>query len=126
MVISGLIRGQTFSGDGLLIESALSAPDLLNDAKDPTVWQSIPRRAKGDKDLGPPTPYRGLAGYLQVTQLEFQPGAILVECHGVLVEPTGWFGGRNLLASKLPIVAQDNMRNFRRKLAEAMEEYKAR
>ncbi len=124
VMISGLIRGQTFTADGLLIESAVSAEDLLTDARNPTVWQSIPRRAASDDALGSSIPYRGLAGYLQVTELQFQPGALLVECHGVLVEPRGWFGGRNLLASKLPIVAQDNMRSFRRKLSRAMAEYR--
>ena len=126
VVMSGLIRGQSVSPEGMLIESAVSAEDLLDDEKDPTVWQAMPRQAEGDEDLGPPTPYRGLAGYLQVTELGFKPGALLVECHGVLVEPTGWFDGRNLLASKLPAVAQENMRSFRRKLARAMEDFRAK
>lgn len=126
VMISGLIRGQSYSGPGLLIESALSPEDLLNDPDDPTVWQAIPRGARGDSDLGPKTPYRGLAGYLQVCELKFQEGALLVECHAVLVEPNGWFGGRNLLQSKLPLVAHNNMRSFRRKLAAAMEEFEKR
>jgi hypothetical protein len=34
-------------------------------------------------------------------------------------EPNGWFGGANLLRSKLPLVIQDEVRNFRRRLAAA-------
>lgn len=119
VVISGLIEGQAYTGENVLIDSALTPKDLLNDPLDPTVWQAIPRRAKGDADLSEPKPFRGLAGYLQATDLKFKPGTILVECHGFLVEPKGWFGGRSLLASKLPLVAQNNVRSFRRKLENA-------
>ncbi|MEM6331557.1 MAG: hypothetical protein AAF790_15100, partial [Planctomycetota bacterium] len=122
VIISGLVRGQSVSRPGLIIESVVSTADVLGDAADPTIWQAIPRRAKRDADLGPPTPYRGLAAYLQVTQLRFQPGALLVECHAVLEEPYGWFNGRNLLASKLATASNENVRSLRRKLAKAMEE----
>jgi len=122
VMISGLIRGQSYSQDDLLVESAVSSPDLLADADDPTVWQAIPRGAKNDQALGAPKPWRGLAGYMQVTPLKFMPGALLVECHGVLVEPTGWFGGRTLLASKLPAVTEQNVRKLRRKLKQLQEE----
>jgi hypothetical protein len=33
------------------------------------------------------------------------------------IEPREWFHGTNLLRSKLPIVAQDIVRKFRRNLA---------
>ncbi|MEN1681216.1 MAG: hypothetical protein AAGJ46_16635 [Planctomycetota bacterium] len=116
VVISGMTRGQSFAGEHVLVESAVSAAELLDDPREPTVWRKIPRGADNDQELGPPTPFRGFAGYMQVTELKFLPGAVLVECHGVLIEPTGWFGGRNILAPKLPIVAQQNVRDLRRKV----------
>ena len=44
-------------------------------------------------------------------------GAVLVEYHLVFEEPQGWFGGSNLLRSKLPLVCQDGVRKFRRRMA---------
>lgn len=121
VVISGLIEGQSYEADHQLIDSAVSARELLNDPLDPTVWQAIPRKAEGDADLSEPTPYRGFFGYLQATDLKFKRGAILVECHAFLVEPYDWFEGRSLLSTKLPAVAQNNVRSFRRKLKIAKE-----
>ncbi len=122
VMIAGIVEGDGRDFDAMLVESSLSPASMLNDKDFPTVWQEIPRGANGDQDLGEPQPWRGLAGYLQTTELKFQPGAILVECHGVFVEPYDWFKGRNLLASKLPIVVQNNVRDFRRKLAKASEQ----
>ena len=42
-----------------------------------------------------------------------------VECHIVFAEPEAWFGGKNLLRSKLPLAVQDeDVRSSRRKLAD--------
>ena len=41
-----------------------------------------------------------------------------MEYHVAFVEPQGWFHGTNLLRSKLPIVAQEMVRKFRRNLSE--------
>ncbi len=122
VMIAGLVEGDGRDFNAMLVESSLSPKALLEDNDFPTVWQEMPRGAETDADLGDPQPWRGLAGYLQATELKFEPGALLIECHGVFVEPEDWFGGRNLLASKLPIVVQDNVRNFRRKLAKASAE----
>lgn len=126
VVISGLVRGQSYSDDHFQIESAFSPAELLKDPKNPTVWQAIPPQARGDEDLGPAKPFRGMAGYMQVSDLEFIKGAVLVEVHGVLIEPTGWFGGRNLLASKLVLVADQNIRDLRRKVIRLKQAAKER
>lgn len=122
VVIEGLVEGDGRDYSSLLVESAVSPLAMLEDAEYPSVWRAIPRGAESDADLEDPEPFRGFAGYLQASDLKFEPGAILVECHGVFVEPDGWFGGRNLLASKLPIVVQDNVRDFRRRLTKATEQ----
>jgi hypothetical protein len=48
-------------------------------------------------------------------------GAMLIEYHSVFEQPSGWFGGRDRLRSKLPLAVQDEVRTFRRKLKKAME-----
>lgn len=122
VVVSGLVEGQALVTDRFLIESSASPVDKLADATNPTQWRPIPRDTEGDDDLGPAQPFPGLAGYLQAAQFEPIPGAVLVECHAVFVEPEAWFNGRNLLASKLPILVQNNVRSFRRKLSNAMKQ----
>ena len=43
---------------------------------------------------------------------------MFIEYHVAFIEPEGWFHGTNLLRSKLPIVAQEMVRKFRRNLGE--------
>jgi hypothetical protein len=81
----------------------------------PNRWRSIDKAANNGR-LGPPQPYTGLGGYVVVTELPQPRGALLIEMHFLLHEPPDWFGGFNLLRSKLPIAIQDNVRSFRRKV----------
>ena len=81
-------------------------------------WSPIVRDAGGKLSVGAPSPYSGLGGYMKITQLREPAGALFVECHIVFAEPEAWFGGKNLLRSKLPLAVQDNVRSFRRKLAD--------
>jgi hypothetical protein len=55
---------------------------------------------------------------VKATRLAAPAGALFVEYHVVFLEPQGWFRGTNLLRSKLPIVAQDLVRKFRRRMNE--------
>lgn len=87
----------------------------------PNRWQPIVRDQVGKTTLGPAKPYSGLGGYIKVTRLHEPAGALLVECHIAFDEPQGWFDGKNLLRSKLPLVVQENVRTFRRKVAKASE-----
>jgi len=90
-----------------------------DDAELPNRWQPVLRDAAGRMELGTASPYSGLGGYIKVTELAEPAGALFVECHVAFDEPEGWFEGKNLLRSKLPLVVQDNVRTFRRKLAKA-------
>lgn len=91
--------------------------DRFKDDKDhPNRWRPILRATDEDR-LGMPHPYTGLAGYVIVTELAEPKEALLFEMQFLLHEPPDWFGGYNLLRSKLPIAIQDNVRSFRRKVA---------
>jgi hypothetical protein len=87
-----------------------------NDKQHPNIWRHI-NVVEEEEKLGSPQPYTGMAGYVLVTKLPEPAGALLVEMHFLLHEPPAWFGGRNLLRSKLPTLIQDNVRSFRRKLS---------
>lgn len=122
VVVSGLVAGQGLSIDGALQQSAVTPADKVDDPANPSVWQAIPRGVETDSGLEPPETFPGIACYLQATQLKFAKDVVLVECHAAYVEPYGWFDGRNLLASKLPLLMQKSVRDFRRKLKEVQAE----
>jgi hypothetical protein len=96
----------------------------------PNEWRPVLRDAngqirldaKGQPLLGGPSPYVSAGGYLKATKLIQPAGALLVEYHLVYEEPFGWFGGKNLLRTKLNAKAEDDVRTFRRKVKAASEE----
>jgi hypothetical protein len=98
-------------------ESATAAaeidPRFRDDKEFPNRWRPI-AKAGGEVKVGDPSPWAGAGVYLKVTKLHEPAGALFVEQHIIFAEPTGWFGGANLLGSKLPIAVQDNVRSIRR------------
>lgn len=114
------------SGVGLAVQEirpesilvALRLEDRFVDDTDfPNQWRPIKRGPDGKPVIGEATPYAGMGGYIKVTKLTEPPDALFVECHIAFEEPYGWFNGKNLLRSKLPLVVQDHVRTFRRKLS---------
>lgn len=116
------IRGTVFTTETLDDESAMFAvlldPRFSTDEEYPNSWQPIRREETGKLTVGELQTYQGAGSYMKATQLKEPADAILVEYHLVFDEPVGWFNGANLLRSKLPILVQDSVRKFRRKLAE--------
>jgi hypothetical protein len=115
--VTGVTRNvKTWTGHSILLATKLDER-FENDMHIPNRWRPI--MAQGDKTnpRGQAVPYAGLMGYATVVELPEPEGALLVELHFAFHEPPEWFGGLNLLRSKLPIVIQDNVRAFRRKLA---------
>ncbi len=106
----------TRSADQTLIAAVLDER-FLGDTQFPNQWQSQGRDEQGRIVLGAVTPYQGYGGYGQATQLQRPEDAILVEFHVAFHEPFGWFDGANLLRSKLPLMVQEKVRDFRSKLA---------
>jgi hypothetical protein len=94
-------------------------PRFQGDAEFPNRWRPIGRDDEGRPKLGEPHPYGGAGAYFKITRLAEPAGALFVEYHLVFTEPKGWFGGANLLRSKVPILVQAEVRAFRRQLARA-------
>jgi hypothetical protein len=84
----------------------------------PSTWSPITMDEDDKVRLGNPAPYTMAASFAKITELKFEPNALLIEIHVLYVEPQEWFNGRNLLRSKLPPIIQDGLRKFRRKLAQ--------
>jgi len=102
-----------------LVLAAKIDPRFTSDRDHPNQWRSLVRQEDGSLLPGPPHPYTESSFYVKATQLIEPAGTIFIEYHMVFEEPFGWFEGANLLASKLPLLAQDEVRNFRRKLMNA-------
>jgi hypothetical protein len=112
--ITGIARNVKTHGP-VWVELAMELdPRFENDKKYPNRWQSY---SALEETFGMPKHYTGLGGYARVTKLAEPEGALFFELHLALHEPEAWFGGPNLLRSKLPLVIQENVRNLRRKLA---------
>jgi hypothetical protein len=87
-----------------------------SDKEFPNTWSPISRDNSGRRQIGVPQPYIGMGSYVKATRLVEPAGALFIEYHLAFAEPREWFQGTNLLRSKLPIVAQDAVRKFRRSL----------
>lgn len=103
------------SDESLLVAGKVD-PRFAEDADYPNEWRPMKRDELGKIEVGKPLPYEGAGFYAKVTRLKEPAGALFVEYHQAFHEPKAWFKGANLLGSKIPILAQDSVREFRRKV----------
>lgn len=108
--VAGVLRTTLVHDDGSVTGSISLDDRFAADRDYPNQWRSL--REPDD----PPRVYAGLGGYARATELKSVDGGMLIEVHGVMHEPEDWFGGANLLGSKLPLAVQDAVRDFRRAL----------
>jgi hypothetical protein len=111
---------QNIKSDGKdsLVIASIADPRFEGDSEYPNSWRSLSVDDAGQRQTGRPQPYSGLGSYVRATKLVDPTGAMFIEYHIAFTEPEGWFHGTNLLRSKLPIVAQNMVRKFRRNLGE--------
>ncbi len=115
--VTGVTRGVRAKTPNSILYAVKLDPRFQKDQQYPNQWRAITRNASDDEKIGPPHPYSGLAGYVQASELGDPKNALLIEMHFILHEPTEWFGGLNLLRSKLPIAIRDNVQSFRRRVS---------
>ena len=97
-------------------------PRFAKDPDYPNQWRPLLRDAQADITPGPAHPFAHAGGYAKITRLRAPAGAVFVECHMVYEEDYGWFDGANLVKQKVPLMVQEKVRTFRRKLALASGE----
>jgi hypothetical protein len=115
--VAGVTQMLVTRGDDAVVIAGNLDPRFAGDADFPNQWRSQERDKLGKTVFGEPQPYAGFGGYAKATQLQTVKGAILVEVHLAFNEPEGWFDGKNLLRTKLPLIMQTNIRKFRDTLA---------
>jgi hypothetical protein len=91
-------------------------PAFTGDPEFPNQWRPVERTPEGTAKLGPPADYAAYGWYMKATRLHDPAGALFIEFHLVHAEPKGWFGGANLLRSKVPVTTQTEVRALRREL----------
>ena len=116
--LSGVGRAFKTNGTKTIVSAMQLDPRFAKDKEFPNQWQPVNLK-DGAKVLGPAKSYEGFGGYVRMTELKQPPGALFVEFHLVMNEPKEWFGGRNLIKSKLPLAIQERVRSFRRQLTKA-------
>ena len=118
--LRGVHHQMVTCGEHSLLAAQELDPRFSADAEFPNQWRPLRRTPSGEFAQGEPQPYAGMGQYVKVTALvdgRGQPkGTVFIEAHLAFHEPQGWFGGANLLGSKLPLAVQDHVRAFRRLL----------
>jgi hypothetical protein len=92
------------------------------DAEYPNQWRPLLRDAEANIKPGRPHPFARAGGYAKITRLKEPAAAMFIEFHLVYEEPYAWFDGINLVKQKVPVMVQEKIRTFRRKLTAATEE----
>lgn len=115
--IGGVTRFAITRSDKEVMIASVLDTRFADDKQFPNQWQSQKRDDQGRIVLGKAEKYAGYGGYGKATQLQQPKDAILVEFHLAINEPRGWFNGANLLGSKLGVVVQNKVRDFRTTLA---------
>ncbi len=114
--LRGTNRTVLTAGDESVVMASRVEPAFTADKEFPNQWLPLERTPDGKSKVGAPNDYAGYGWYMKVTKLHEPAGALFIEFHLVHAEPKGWFGGANLLRSKVPITVQTEVRALRREL----------
>jgi hypothetical protein len=112
----------TVRGKDFVLTAGKIDPRFDKDADYPNQWRPLLRDAQAEIKPGAAHPFEHGGGYAKITRLQKPADAAFIECHVVYEEPYGWFDGLNLVGQKVPLMVQEKVRTFRRKLALAGEE----
>jgi hypothetical protein len=111
---SGVVRSfATRSDDSVLLalrfDERFAAVDGLR-----SVWQRLERDEAGTLRVAEQGDFLGGGAYIKITRWRDDPQRLVFEAEFLLLEPKAWFGGSNLLGSKLPPAIQAQVREIRR------------
>ena len=97
-------------------------PRFDKDSEYPNEWRPLVRDAQANIKPGRAHPFTHAGGYAKITRLKETADAVFIEFHLIYEEAYGWFEGVNLVRQKIPVMVQEKIRTFRRKLSVASEE----
>jgi len=77
-------------------------------------WERLERDEAGEFGVVETGEFAGGGAFIKITRWRDDPEVLVVEAELMLVEPRAWFGGSNLIGSKLPPAIQSQVRTIRR------------
>lgn len=86
-------------------------PRFSKDEQYPNEWRKLTKKP-GGFDVGDAEPYEWFSFYLKATKLA-DSDAVFVEYHLLMENPSGWFNGKDLIRSKIPLGTQNGIRKLR-------------
>ncbi len=105
----------TQSEDSILLALQFDARfDSIDELR--ATWERFERGADGSLQPVEDGVFPGGGLFIKITQLKEPTDRLIVEARMMLVEPLAWFGGSNLIGSKLPPAVQSEVREIRRKV----------
>lgn len=116
LVVSTTTHVEVTKDKNTMLTAAMLDSRFEHDEEYPAQWQPIHRDSVGQLEYGEAQPYCRGGFYFQLTELQEPEGAVLVEYHQLFEEPHDWFGGANLLRSKLPLFVPVGIQYFREQL----------
>jgi hypothetical protein len=114
--VSGTARSMETVGDQSVVVAILLDPKFQGDREFPNEWRKVTFLPNGKQQIGNANPYDGVGAYAKVTQLQSPDDALFVEYHIIYNEPAGWFDGRHVLETKLPMMIDNDVKRFRKDL----------
>jgi len=113
---STLTKGKDF-----VLAAGKIDPRFDKDSDYPNQWRPLLRDVQAEIKPGPAHLFSHAGGYAKITRLKEPADAVFVEFHLIYEEAYGWFDGVTLVKQKIPLMVQEKVRTFRRKLTVATE-----
>ncbi len=112
--LRGVVRAHWTKTDDSILLAAVTDDRFANvDGLRPS-WTRFERDDDGSLSEAESGDFAGAACYLKITRLREPDDALFFEANAVLLESKSWFGGANLIGSKLPPAIQAQVRDVRR------------
>ena len=112
--LRGVVRAYWTETDDSILFAAVTDDRFASvDGLRPS-WTRFERGADGSLAEAESGDFAGGGFYLKITRLREPEDALFFESNGVLLESKSWFGGANLIGSKLPPAIQSQVRDVRR------------
>lgn len=112
--IAGVIHSRWTRDDDTILMALRFDQRFADQAALKPTWERLERDEAGQTRVVERGDWAGGGAYVQLTQWADDPGILICEAELSWIEPRVWFGGANLIGSKLPPAIQAQVREIRR------------
>jgi len=112
--IAGVIHSQWTRDDDTILMALRFDHRFADQAALKSTWERLERDDAGQTRVVERGEWAGGGAYVQLTRWADDPRMLICEAELSWIEPQAWFGGANLIGSKLPPAIQSQVREIRR------------